>query len=97
MQQDRLPVDAMFTIRGDTYHTALACKRGGGTGRGWQIMVDHCLQTSEPGLYAAGCVTFANCQMIIAVGQGATARQAINRDLFEDSLKRHALLPEESR
>ena len=86
-----------FTIRGDTYHTALAASAGAALNAEGQIMVDHCLQTIEPGLYAAGCVTFANCQMIIAVGQGATARQAINRDLFEDSLKRHALLPEESR
>jgi len=33
----------------------------------------------------------ANCQMIIAAGQGALAGQAINRDLFEDRLRRHAL------
>ena len=38
-----------------------------------------------------GCVTPANCQMIIAAGQGATAAQAINRDLFEESLARHSL------
>jgi thioredoxin reductase (NADPH) len=49
------------------------------------------MHTSVPGLYAAGCVTPANCQMIIAAGQGATAAQAINRDLFEESLQRHAL------
>ena len=29
--------------------------------------------------------------MMIAAGQGVTAAQAINRDLFEDSLRRHAL------
>jgi hypothetical protein len=29
--------------------------------------------------------------MIIAAGQGAIAAQAINRDLFEDSLRRHTL------
>jgi thioredoxin reductase (NADPH) len=29
--------------------------------------------------------------MIIAAGQGATAAQAINRDLFEESLKNHSL------
>jgi len=37
--------------------------------------------------YAAGCVTPANCQMIIAAGHGAVATQAINRDLFEESLR----------
>jgi hypothetical protein len=42
-------------------------------------------------LYAAGCVTPANCQMIIAAGQGAAAAQAINRDLFEESLDSHSL------
>ena len=40
---------------------------------------------------AAGCVTPANCQMIIAVGQGAMAAQAIDRDLFDKSLQRHQL------
>ena len=50
-------------------------------------MVDHCMRTSVPRLYAAGCVTPANCQMIIAAGQGAAAAQAINRDLFEESLR----------
>ena len=29
--------------------------------------------------------------MIIAAGQGAAAAQAINRDLFEESLKNHSL------
>jgi hypothetical protein len=29
--------------------------------------------------------------MIIAAGQGAVAGQAINRDLFDDGLQRHAL------
>jgi hypothetical protein len=29
--------------------------------------------------------------MIIAAGQGATAAQAINRDLFEESLASHSL------
>ena len=49
------------------------------------------MRTTVPNLYAAGCVTPANCQMIIAAGQGAAAAQAINRDLFEESLKNHSL------
>jgi thioredoxin reductase (NADPH) len=49
------------------------------------------MRSSVPNLYAAGCVTPANCQMIIAAGQGATAAQAINRDLFEENLKTHSL------
>ena len=55
------------------------------------MKVDACLKTSVPGLYAAGCVTPANCQMIIAAWQGAITAQAINRSLFEESLERHAL------
>ena len=43
------------------------------------------------GLYAAGCVTPANCQMIIAAGQGAIAAQGINREMFEESLQPHTL------
>jgi thioredoxin reductase (NADPH) len=49
------------------------------------------MRTTVRGLYAAGCVTPANCQMIIAAGQGATAAQAINRDLFNESLATHSL------
>jgi thioredoxin reductase (NADPH) len=49
------------------------------------------MRTTVRGLYAAGCVTPANCQMIIAAGQGAAAAQAINRDLFEESLATHSL------
>lgn len=49
------------------------------------------MRTTVPNVCAAGCVTPANCQMIIAAGQGAAAAQAINRDLFEESLKTHGL------
>lgn len=84
-------VDGAFTTRGDIYHNSLAERAGAMLDEDGQVIVDHSLQTTVPGLYAAGCVTPANCQMIIAAGQGATAGQAINRDLFDDSLKRHAL------
>jgi len=36
-------------------------------------------------------VTPANCQMIIAAVQGATAALAINRDLFEEGLAKLSL------
>ncbi len=49
------------------------------------------MRTTVPRLYAAGCVTLANRQMIIAAGQGAAAAQAINRDLFDQSLESHSL------
>ena len=87
----RLELDAMFTVRGDLYHTQLAQDIGARCDAQGQLMIDHELQTSVRGLYAAGCVTPANCQMIIAAGQGAAAAQAINRDLFCESLARHAL------
>jgi len=86
-----LEAEAMFTTRGDVYHTALAEGLGAAEDEEGQLMVDGDMRTSVPGLYAAGCVTPANCQMIIAAGQGATAAQAIDRDLFDESLRRHKL------
>lgn len=84
-------MDAIFTTRGDIPHSGLAEGVGAALDPQGQVMVDACLRTSVPGLYAAGCVTTANCQMIVAAGQGAIGAQAINRDLFEESLQRHTL------
>ncbi|OQW37244.1 MAG: hypothetical protein A4E19_13845 [Nitrospira sp. SG-bin1] len=86
-----LSAQAVFATRGDVYHHDLAEQVGARLDEEGQIIVDRDMRTSVPGLYAAGCVTPANCQMIIAAGQGAAAGQAINRDLFEDSLRRHVL------
>ncbi len=88
---ETLQVDAIFTTRGDVPHSGLAAGIGASVDAEGQIIVDDRLRTNVPGLYAAGCVTPANCQMIIAAGQGAIAAQAINRDLFEESLQRHTL------
>ena len=90
-QGESIKVDGAFTTRGDVYHHDLAAGAGAKLDEEGQVIVDHCMRTTVPGLYAAGCVTPANCQMIIAAGQGAIAGQAINRDLFENSLERHAL------
>jgi thioredoxin reductase (NADPH) len=87
----RLEADAAFATRGDVTHTELLTGLGAELDSEGQVVVDACLRTTVPGLYAAGCVTPANCQMIIAAGQGATAAQSINRDLFDESLRRHAL------
>ena len=84
-------IDYLFTTRGDVFHNILAKKLGAKLDSDGQIKVDQCMRTSVPRLYAAGCVTPANCQMIIAAGQGAAAAQAINRDLFEESLATHSL------
>ncbi|MEY2560446.1 MAG: thioredoxin reductase [Verrucomicrobiota bacterium] len=84
-------IDYLFTTRGDIFHNDLAKKLGAKLDPDGQIKVDQCMRTSVPRLYAAGCVTPANCQMIIAAGQGAAAGQAINRDLFEESLATHSL------
>ena len=81
------PVDALFTTRGDIILNDLGKALGARLDAEGQIVTDLDMRTSVPGLYAAGCVTPANCQMIIAAGQGATAAQAINRDLFEDELR----------
>ena len=84
-------IDNIFTTRGDIFHTELAESLGAEIDEEGQIKVDDKMRTTVPNLYSAGCVTPANCQMIIAAGQGATAAQAINRDLFEESLESHAL------
>jgi thioredoxin reductase (NADPH) len=84
-------IDFLFTTRGDIFYNGLAKKLGAKLDLHGQIKVDQCMRTSVPRLYAAGCVTPANCQMIIAAGQGAAAAQAINRDLFEESLATHSL------
>jgi len=83
--------EALFATRGDLYHTGLAEGLGAARDEEGQLVVDADMQTTVPGLYAAGCVTPANCQMVIAAGQGATAAQAINRDLFEEALLHHRL------
>jgi thioredoxin reductase (NADPH) len=82
-----LEVQALFTTRGDIYLNKLAKALGARVDSEGQVEVDPCMQTSVKGLYAAGCVTPANCQMIIAAGQGAIAAQSINRDLFLESLR----------
>jgi thioredoxin reductase (NADPH) len=84
-------IQALFTTRGDIYHNQLARGLGARVDKQGQIVVDQDMRTSVARLYAAGCVTPANCQMIIAAGQGATAAQAINRDLLEESLATHKL------
>lgn len=84
----QIALDCLFTTRGDVFHNHLAKQVGAELDADGQVLVDHCQRTSVPGLYAAGCVTPANCQMIIAAGNGATAAQAINRDLFEESLRK---------
>jgi len=90
-QGDPMKLDAAFTTRGDVYHNDLAEHVGASIDTDGEIIVDAYLRTSVAGFYAAGCVTAANCQMIVAAGQGAIAGQAINRDLFEESLRRHTL------
>jgi thioredoxin reductase (NADPH) len=84
-------IDNIFTTRGDIFHTDLAEQLGAELDEEGQIKVDAKMRTTVANVYAAGCVTPANCQMIIAAGQGATAGQAINRDLFEEGLRTHTL------
>jgi thioredoxin reductase (NADPH) len=86
-----IDVEALFTTRGDIYYNKLAHGLGARVDSEGEIRVDKSRQTRVRGVYAAGCVTPANCQMIIAAGEGAAAAQAINRDLFLESLRTHAL------
>ncbi|MGI8435506.1 MAG: NAD(P)/FAD-dependent oxidoreductase, partial [Chthoniobacterales bacterium] len=89
--REEVKTDYIFTTRGDIFYTKLAEQLGAELDEDGQLVVDQCMRTTVPKLYAAGCVTPANCQMIIAAGQGAAAAQAINRDLFEENLKDHSL------
>ena len=84
-------MDALFTTRGDVYFNELAQQLKAKVNDSGEIIVDSCFRTSVPHLYAAGCVTPANCQMIIAAGNGAVAAQTMNRDFFEESLRNHTL------
>jgi thioredoxin reductase (NADPH) len=83
--------DFLFTTRGDVFHNELATQLGAELDQEGQIKVDSCQRTTVPRVFAAGCVTPANCQMIIAAGEGARAAQAINREMFEESLANHTL------
>jgi thioredoxin reductase (NADPH) len=87
----------LFTTRGDIYFSKLAETLGAKVNRAGEIVVRMDMRTTVTGLYAAGCVTPANCQMIIAAGQGATAAQAINRNLFEENLAKGTLRRKKSR
>ncbi len=87
----RVELDALFTTRGDIFHNQLARELGAETNAAGEVLIDHCMKTTVDGFYAAGCVTPANCQMIISAGEGATAAQAMNRSLFEESLQTHSL------
>ena len=87
----RVELDALFTTRGDIYHNKLARQVGAECDADGVVMVNQKMQTSARHVYAAGCVTPANCQMIIAAGDGAVAAQAMNRSLFEEDLATHSL------
>jgi thioredoxin reductase (NADPH) len=93
----KVSADCLFTTRGDVCHNHLAQQLGAALDKQGQVIVDGEQRTNVPGLYAAGCVTPANCQMIIAAGDGATAAQAINRDLFAESLRTGSLKAHRSR
>ena len=87
----RIAIDYLFATRGDLSHSQLARSVGAKLNAEGEIEVNQDMRTSVDGLYAAGCVTPANCQMIISAGQGATAAQAIIRDLLEEDLRTHSL------
>jgi thioredoxin reductase (NADPH) len=87
----KVEIDVLFTTRGDIYHNKLAESLGAKVSPEGEVIIDVNQRTTVAGLYAAGCVTPANCQMMIAAGQGAIAAQAINLDLFEESLENHSL------
>jgi thioredoxin reductase (NADPH) len=89
--KSKVAVEALFTTRGDVSLNKIAKALGARIDPEGQVEIDARMATNVKGLYAAGCVTPANCQMIIAAGEGAKAAQAINHDLFRESLTRQKL------
>lgn len=83
----RVAVDVAFTTLGDEFHNHLALSVGCAIDPMGQVVVDAQGRTSVPGVFAAGCLTPATCQVVVAAGQGAGAAQAINRELFEEDLR----------
>lgn len=65
---DSVNIEAIFVTSGDIIHNNLARSVGAQVDEEGHIIVDHCRKTFVSGLYAAGCVTSASCQMIIAAG-----------------------------
>ncbi|HZY20582.1 MAG TPA: NAD(P)/FAD-dependent oxidoreductase [Ramlibacter sp.] len=77
----RLSFDVLYPALGLRHASALATGLGAGVQPDGQLLVDDHLQTTVPGLYAAGDVAAGLNQISVAYGQAAIAATAIHNGL----------------
>jgi thioredoxin reductase (NADPH) len=72
-QTTELQVDGVFVYVGNTPASSLAAKLGVGIDEKYFIKVDRNQMTNVPGIFAAGDITGAVLQAVVACGEGAVA------------------------
>ncbi|MDF2445945.1 MAG: NAD(P)/FAD-dependent oxidoreductase [Moraxellaceae bacterium] len=77
----RRSFDSLYLALGTTLRSGLAVALGAACSPNGELLVDAHMQTSVPGLYAAGDVVKALNQMTVAAGEAATAATAIHNRL----------------
>lgn len=78
---DRLAFDVLYPALGLTHTSGLATALGARARDDGQLLVDDHLQTTVPGLYAAGDVAVGLNQINVAAGHAAVAATAIHNSL----------------
>lgn len=73
--------DSLYLALGARMRSGLARRLGAATTAQGELVVDRHMQTTVPGLYAAGDVVLALSQIAVAAGQAATAATAIHNRL----------------
>jgi len=76
-----LLLDTVYPVLGCDAGTSLATALGAATDDAGKLTVDHAMQTSVQGLFAAGDVVSGLNQISVAVGHAAIAATAIHRRL----------------
>lgn len=76
-------LDSLYVALGSRMRSGLARRLGAARSARGELIVDSHMQTTVPGLYAAGDVVLSLNQMAVAVGQAAIAATAIHNRLRE--------------
>ncbi|MGE5522943.1 MAG: NAD(P)/FAD-dependent oxidoreductase [Rhodospirillaceae bacterium] len=84
--------DALYSALGELPRSQLAMQLGARCNEDGQILVDEHMQTSVPGLYAAGDVVCALNQISVATGHAAIAATAIHRQCEAGATRRKVSL-----
>jgi thioredoxin reductase (NADPH) len=77
----RLGFDALYSALGTTVRSELATQAGAQCDDKGDLIVNKAMQTSVPGLYAAGDVVRGLSQICVATGHAAIAATAIHHHL----------------